>query len=196
MYDALLISSRQDCTDDCHNGPKFARRARDESHNSDCSSRSSPATGTYNNIPHEMTNNGSIQWKEEIDQKTNGLFEVHIHHGRDKLKTLQKLHSKDVIYILTVKVLTLQQPSPFQIIITTYQTLTNDFTPPPTIEPEEVYEWVIEHGSVLRALFRGITSRLRIRGPLARMKWYRVILDEAQFIRNRYNLCFIHSNLT
>ena len=36
------------------------------------------------------------QWKEELDTKTNGLFEVHIHHGKDKLKTRAAINAKDV----------------------------------------------------------------------------------------------------
>ncbi|KAI0743255.1 SNF2 family N-terminal domain-containing protein [Irpex lacteus] len=90
-----------------------------------------------------------LQWKEELEQKTNDVFSVHVHHGKDKLKSLDRLRSKDVI-------------------ITSYQTLTNDFYAPPDVEPEDMYDWAIENG-----------------GLLARMKWYRVIVDEAQFIRNR-----------
>ncbi|KAI0691058.1 SNF2 family N-terminal domain-containing protein [Cytidiella melzeri] len=90
-----------------------------------------------------------LQWKEELEQKTNDVFTVHIHHGKDKLKTLDKLRAKDVI-------------------ITTYQTLSNDFSAPSSVDPEDVFEWAIENG-----------------GPLARMEWFRVIVDEAQFIRNR-----------
>ncbi|KAI0085988.1 SNF2 family N-terminal domain-containing protein [Irpex rosettiformis] len=90
-----------------------------------------------------------LQWKEELEQKTNDVFTVHIQHGKDKLRSLDQLRSKDVI-------------------ITSFQTLSNDFQAPPSVEPEHVYEWALEHG-----------------GPLARMKWYRVVVDEAQFIRNR-----------
>lgn len=46
----------------------------------------------------------SFQWKEEIETKTNNLFNVHIHHGKDKLKVgflclfpsinLSRLHSE------------------------------------------------------------------------------------------------------
>ncbi|GJE92995.1 SNF2 family N-terminal domain-containing protein [Phanerochaete sordida] len=89
------------------------------------------------------------QWKDEIETKTNGLFTVHIQHGKEKLKKLGELKKKDVI-------------------ITTYQTLNMDFATPDDVEEDEKLEWVIENG-----------------GPLARMKWYRVITDEAQFIRNR-----------
>lgn len=44
----------------------------------------------------ELTPQRSQQWKEEIETKTNAVFEVHIHHGKDKLKTLDDMESKDV----------------------------------------------------------------------------------------------------
>ncbi|KAI0290312.1 SNF2 family N-terminal domain-containing protein [Russula brevipes] len=55
------------------------------------------------------------------------------------------------------------------VIITTYQTLCLDFViKDPHVDVDDEARWLIEHG-----------------GPMARMKWYRVVLDEAQFIRNR-----------
>jgi len=36
------------------------------------------------------------QWKEEIEEKTNDVFKVHIHHGKDKLKKLSTMKDKDV----------------------------------------------------------------------------------------------------
>ncbi|KAI0255631.1 SNF2 family N-terminal domain-containing protein [Lactifluus subvellereus] len=55
------------------------------------------------------------------------------------------------------------------VIITTYQTLNLDFViKDPNVDVDQEAEWLAEHG-----------------GLLARMKWYRVVLDEAQFIRNR-----------
>ncbi|KAH9990105.1 SNF2 family N-terminal domain-containing protein [Russula vinacea] len=55
------------------------------------------------------------------------------------------------------------------VIITTYQTLCLDFViKDPYVEPEDEARYLAEQG-----------------GLLARMKWYRVVLDEAQFIRNR-----------
>ncbi|KAH7882695.1 SNF2 family N-terminal domain-containing protein [Phlebopus sp. FC_14] len=92
------------------------------------------------------------QWKEELETKTNDLFTVHIHHGRDKLATVADVHSKDVI-------------------ITTYQTLSAELMLPPDLEDGEELAWLEEQG-----------------GVLGRVRWYRVILDEAQFIRNRGTL--------
>ncbi|KAF8153937.1 SNF2 family DNA-dependent ATPase [Crassisporium funariophilum] len=87
------------------------------------------------------------QWKDEIVTKTNGIFEVHIHHGKDKLKKVSQVKSKDVV-------------------VTSYQTFCQDFPVPPKDEDEA--EWLDEHG-----------------GMLSRVKFYRVVADEAQFIRNR-----------
>ncbi|KIJ64280.1 hypothetical protein HYDPIDRAFT_175635 [Hydnomerulius pinastri MD-312] len=92
------------------------------------------------------------QWKEEIETKTNDLFTVHIHHGRDKLNTIAAVKSKDIV-------------------ITTYQTLSMELTIPNDLEDGEELQWLEEHG-----------------GILGRVKWYRIILDEAQFIRNRGTL--------
>ncbi|OCH85007.1 hypothetical protein OBBRIDRAFT_345483 [Obba rivulosa] len=90
-----------------------------------------------------------LQWKEEIETKTNNMFEVHIHHSREKLKHLSQMQQKDVI-------------------ITTYQTLVQESWTPKDLGSDEESEWLINNG-----------------GLLTHMKWYRVILDEAQFIRNR-----------
>ncbi|KAK7677163.1 hypothetical protein QCA50_019872 [Cerrena zonata] len=91
-----------------------------------------------------------LQWKEELLSKTNEIFSVHIHHGKDKLKTVDEFRKWDVI-------------------ITTYHTLIMDFAiPVGENEPDDVYKWLSVHG-----------------GVTARVKWYRVINDEAQFIRNR-----------
>ncbi|KIM41993.1 hypothetical protein M413DRAFT_71424 [Hebeloma cylindrosporum] len=89
------------------------------------------------------------QWKDEIDTKTNNLFIVHVHHGKDKLKKLSEIKSKDVI-------------------VTSYQTFCQDFNVPAGTPPEEEAEWIEDNG-----------------GILSKARFYRVIADEAQFIRNR-----------
>ncbi|KAI0032009.1 P-loop containing nucleoside triphosphate hydrolase protein [Vararia minispora EC-137] len=90
------------------------------------------------------------QWKEELESKANDLFDVHIHHGSSKLKTVEAMRAKDVI-------------------ITSYQTLNLDFgRPDDDMDDKEWEHWVQRYG-----------------GVLARMKWYRVVLDEAHFVRNR-----------
>lgn len=68
-----------------------------------------------------------MQWKDELQTKTNGMFSVHIHHGKDKLKSVAALMNKDVI-------------------ITTYQTLCLDFGIPNDIESEDEMEYLLDHG--------------------------------------------------
>ncbi|KAF5329445.1 hypothetical protein D9619_009161 [Psilocybe cf. subviscida] len=106
------------------------------------------------------------QWKDEIDSKTNGMFTVHVHHGKDKLKTVKEVKSKDVV-------------------VTSYQTLCQDFNVPKNLDiaPEDEEEYIRDHG-----------------GILSQVKFYRVIADEAQFIRNRgtrasFSLALIKSKL-
>ncbi|PBK96912.1 hypothetical protein ARMGADRAFT_989149 [Armillaria gallica] len=56
----------------------------------------------------------------------------------------------------------------YDVIVTTYQTLNGDFAIPKDVDPTEEAEWLSEYG-----------------GILAQKRFYRVIADEAQYIRNR-----------
>ncbi|RPD76809.1 hypothetical protein L226DRAFT_459891 [Lentinus tigrinus ALCF2SS1-7] len=94
-----------------------------------------------------------LQWKEELETKTNDIFDVHIQHGKDKIKRADLLAEKDVV-------------------ITTYHTLNLDFGIPNDIESGDELDYIKEHG-----------------GPMSQTKWYRVVLDEAQFVRNRSTRC-------
>ncbi|KAJ7024175.1 SNF2 family DNA-dependent ATPase [Mycena alexandri] len=89
------------------------------------------------------------QWKDEIESKTNEMFTVRLHHGKDKLRKTSEVKEYDVV-------------------ITTYQTLSMDFHIPKDVEPDEETQWLAKHG-----------------GVLAKCRWYRAIADEAQYIRNR-----------
>ncbi|KAI4522550.1 hypothetical protein K525DRAFT_255497 [Schizophyllum commune Loenen D] len=89
------------------------------------------------------------QWKDEIESKTNGLFRAHIHHGKDKLTSKRELRDVDVV-------------------ITSYQTLNQDFAVPKGLNDWDTEQWLEKKG-----------------GLLARTEFFRVIADEAQFIRNR-----------
>ena len=37
-----------------------------------------------------------LQWKEELETKANGIWDVHIQHGKDKIKDAKRLAEKDV----------------------------------------------------------------------------------------------------
>ncbi|TRM63219.1 SNF2 family N-terminal domain-containing protein [Schizophyllum amplum] len=89
------------------------------------------------------------QWKDEVETKTNGLFRAHIHHGKDKLRSKKDMKDLDVV-------------------ITSYQTLCQDFVIPKGLEDWEVEDFIEKKG-----------------GLLARTQFFRVIADEAQYIRNR-----------
>ena len=45
------------------------------------------------------------QWKDELETKTNNIFKVHIHHGKDKLKVkiTRTLHSPKLIHFFLKK---------------------------------------------------------------------------------------------
>ncbi|KAJ7662894.1 SNF2 family N-terminal domain-containing protein [Mycena rosella] len=89
------------------------------------------------------------QWKDELETKTNDMFSVRLHHGKDKLKKPSEVKDYDVV-------------------ITTYQTLSMDFHVPKDVDTTEEAQWLSRHG-----------------GVLARSRFYRAIADEAQYIRTR-----------
>ncbi|KAK8869977.1 hypothetical protein IAR55_000547 [Kwoniella newhampshirensis] len=101
------------------------------------------------------------QWKNEIESKTTpGLMRVLIYHGQKRVKSANNMKQYDVV-------------------MTTYGTLTSEFgsehkhkkkvriDDPDASEEDEQY------------------TVTRKQGPLMKVKWYRVILDEAHQIRNK-----------
>ncbi|KAF7320877.1 SNF2 family DNA-dependent ATPase [Mycena chlorophos] len=81
------------------------------------------------------------QWKDEIESKTNSMFTVHLHHGKDKLKKTSEVKGYDVV-------------------ITTYHTLCADFAIPRDVDAEEETQWLAKHGGVLARtrFFRAIAD--------------------------------------
>ncbi|KAF8749771.1 SNF2 family N-terminal domain [Rhizoctonia solani] len=116
------------------------------------------------------------QWKDEILSRTDdGLFKVRIHHGKDKLRSAKEVGKYDII-------------------ITTFQTLTNEF---PTDEidmrkkkaadkkKKKSKQRTLDYFIVNDSSDEGASKKKAGYGPLAMTKWYRVVIDEAQNIRNR-----------
>jgi SNF2 family DNA or RNA helicase len=94
------------------------------------------------------------------------MFDVHIHHGPQKLKNVKDIKEKDVI-------------------ITTYHTLNADCRIPESVEETDEIRWVQKHGGVLSrtSWHRFFVSPIMTDNSLTSS--YSVVLDEAQFIRNR-----------
>ncbi|CUA67293.1 DNA repair protein RAD5 [Ustilago maydis 521] [Rhizoctonia solani] len=116
------------------------------------------------------------QWKEEILSRTDDdLFKVRIHHGKDKLRSAAEVKKYDII-------------------ITTFQTLTNEF-PSDEIDlrkkkaekkKKKSKQGTLDHFIVDDSSDSGTAKKKASGyGPLAATKWYRVVIDEAQNIRNR-----------
>ncbi|KAG9074526.1 hypothetical protein FS749_013920, partial [Ceratobasidium sp. UAMH 11750] len=114
------------------------------------------------------------QWRQEIvDRTDDDMFRIRIHHGKDKLKTAAEVKKYDII-------------------ITTFQTLTNEFP----ADDEELKKRTKQKKKRAKRDEDGFiisdseddkrrNKKTNGRGPLASTEWYRVVLDEAQNIRNR-----------
>ncbi|GAA5878832.1 hypothetical protein JCM1840_000729 [Sporobolomyces johnsonii] len=102
------------------------------------------------------------QWKTEIEEKTEpGYFSILIYHGPNRKKIKLK-HLKK-----------------YDVVLTTYSTLVADF-------PDE--EAALKKASMTARKEGGDAEDyfdIGEKGPLLQMEWYRIILDEAQNIRNR-----------
>lgn len=97
---------------------------------------------------------------------------MHVHHGKDKLKVNRFVYQSPVYILLTMflYVQTVKEVKSKDVVVTSYQTLCQDFNVPKNLDiaPEDEEEYIRDHG-----------------GILSQVKFYRVIADEAQFIRNR-----------
>ncbi|GAA5925394.1 hypothetical protein JCM10213_008780 [Rhodosporidiobolus nylandii] len=102
------------------------------------------------------------QWRQELEEKVEpGYFSVAIYHGPERHKMTKKKLMK------------------YDFVLTTYQTLTGEY-------PDE-------EGAMKRAIKAAKKDggdpedylEIPKRGPLLEIGWFRIILDEAQNIRNR-----------
>ncbi|KAG8800840.1 hypothetical protein FRC17_006799, partial [Serendipita sp. 399] len=108
------------------------------------------------------------QWKQEINWKCEeGTFKVLIYHGPNRPKSKHEVMKYDIV-------------------LTTYHTLANEW--PETFETERKPRkpkktsdggFIDDEGEEART-----KKQKRKLGPLMDIHWYRVVLDEAQYIRN------------
>ena len=108
------------------------------------------------------------QWKDEIETKS-GL-KVHVYHGANRTKSIPKLKSYDVV-------------------LTTYGVLIGECGKLLEEKRERRKKRNVAAGTQLEDSFveesDSDNAVSRANGPLFRIQWYRMILDEAAGIRNR-----------
>ncbi|KAJ9123338.1 hypothetical protein QFC22_001537 [Naganishia vaughanmartiniae] len=103
------------------------------------------------------------QWKLEIENKTYGQLRAYVFHGSNKNITKKQLKKYDVV-------------------LTTYGTLVQQFPPPEKKKkPKKPNDFIDDSGENDSEF----TSNKAKHGPLALIYWYRVVLDEAAQIRNK-----------
>ena len=73
-----------------------------------------------------------------------------------------------------------------QIIITSYGTVCSEYQLGREVKEDDEDDWLAKHGYGYSRSSAYILIPSFSSGLLARMEWYRVILDESQFIRTRY----------
>lgn len=97
------------------------------------------------------------QWKEEIESKVkpNYLPKIYVYHGPKRTRSARRLGTYDIV-------------------ITTYAVLVNEY--PKILKDHPDYE--------MRKAEKLEPPR-REAGPVCRVQWRRVILDESQYIKNR-----------
>ncbi|WVR05014.1 hypothetical protein IAU60_002026 [Kwoniella sp. DSM 27419] len=101
------------------------------------------------------------QWKSEIETKcVHGLMRVGIYHGPKRIKSANDLRSYDVV-------------------LTTYGTLTSEFG---TEHKHKKKVQIVDKEASDDDDNFTVTKK---QGPLFKVNWYRIVLDEAHIIRNK-----------
>ncbi|KAL7418957.1 hypothetical protein Q5752_006641 [Cryptotrichosporon argae] len=101
------------------------------------------------------------QWKTEIETKTTVDWNVCVHHGQGRAKSVQKLKR-------------------FHVVITTYHTLASESKSDPKARKKKGYGE--KNGESDES---DLEIQWKEPGPLLKMKWFRVICDEAHYARNK-----------
>ncbi|CDZ97814.1 snf2 family amino-terminal protein [Phaffia rhodozyma] len=104
------------------------------------------------------------QWKTEIETRTNASFSVLIYHG-----TAKKISKKEI--------------RKYDVVLTTYGTIITEFPKPKKRRARVAFDGS-DPGNVDDEEEQTEPAPKKY-GPLARIEWFRIILDEAQMIRNK-----------
>lgn len=164
------MSDRKNSSNDSNDGDEHAKARRGMQDNSYRRSGCPSAAG-WTSIPSCDSLLIFVQWKDEIDTKSNGLFDAHIHHGKDKLKVGRLcLREKTAFSLIQCadhfpgqieRCNTFPFAAQFhlftffpKVIITSYQTYCQDFGIPPGVAPEDEQEWLSENGCVMLGILK------------------------------------------
>ena len=92
-----ILFQWKDRADDCPHDDQSTGTRGSKPYNPCCCPCSPFVSSAFHVSQHTLLLSRN-QWKEEIEEKTNDVFKVHIHHGKDKLKKLSTMRDKDVSY--------------------------------------------------------------------------------------------------
>ncbi|KAI9339258.1 SNF2 family N-terminal domain-containing protein [Pilaira anomala] len=119
------------------------------------------------------------QWVDEIITKTEkGKLRVLKHHGPNRTKNYATFKRYDVV-VTTYQVVASDMPSTNTDKKRKKKSIVDDFIVKDDEDDEE------EGGGEKKSIPKHYTPLKKNHGPLFQLKWHRVVLDEAQFIKNR-----------
>ncbi|KAG6868140.1 hypothetical protein C0993_007214, partial [Termitomyces sp. T159_Od127] len=89
----------------------------------------------------------------------------------------------------------ISQIKQYDVVVTTYQTLNQDFYIPEDIESSEETDWLANHGYDYSSMLDDlpVTDISDVSGILARAKFYRAVADEAQATRSSISLAHVQA---
>jgi SNF2 family DNA or RNA helicase len=106
------------------------------------------------------------QWKREIENRTkNGMFSVHIHHGSTQLKKVGDFLQYDVVITTYGTLMAGYRKRQSQVVLIEASNQIPKKKNMTDVEREYWQDWLEER-----------------KGVMFQLEWYRIILDEAQYL--------------
>lgn len=151
-----------------------------KNHSSSVHTNSRPAAGTLVVCPTSVLR----QWNDELHNKVSnkGRLSVLIYHGANRTKDPSELAKYDVV-LTTYAIVSMEVPK--QPLVDADEDETKRFHPV-GISPGKKRKYPPSSGKGSKKGKKGIDNELfeSLARPLAKVRWFRVVLDEAQTIKN------------